>query len=49
MKIKLRHNTQMRLLFGAFLIILIPGLLFLLQWPLMGWRLALLLPTAFTP
>ncbi len=47
MKIKLRHNTQMRLLFGAFLIILIPGLLFLLQWPLMGWRLALLLPAAW--
>lgn len=47
MKIKLRHNTQMRLLFGAFLIILIPGLLFLLQWPFMGWRLALLLPAAW--
>lgn len=47
MKIKLRHNTQMRLLFGAFLIILIPGLLFLLQWPFIGWRLALLMPVAW--
>lgn len=47
MKIKLRHNTQMRLLFGAFLVILIPGLLFLVQWPFMGWRLALLVPVAW--
>lgn len=47
MKIKLRHNTYMRLMFGAFLIIPIPGLLFLAVWPFAGWRLAMILPIAW--
>lgn len=44
MKFKLRHNTFMRLVTGAFLILLIPGLLFLIFLPFTGWKWALLLP-----
>lgn len=47
MKIKLRHNTLMRLIFGSFLTLLIPGLLFLLQLPFLGWRWAIVLPAAW--
>lgn len=47
MKIQLRHNTRMRLAFGSFLVILLPGLLFLLMWPFFGWKLALILPAAW--
>lgn len=43
MKLKLRHNTLMRLITGAALLIAVPGLLFLLTWPLAGscWAMAL--------
>lgn len=44
MKIKLRHNTMMRLIFGSILFIVVPGILFLLAWPILGWKLALVLP-----
>lgn len=44
MKIKLRHNTMMRLIFGSMLFIVVPGILFLLAWPVLGWKLALVLP-----
>ncbi len=44
MKIKLRHNTMMRLIFGGILFIGFPGLLFLLVWPILGWQWALVLP-----
>lgn len=44
MKLKIRHNSLMRLIFGGTLFILIPGLLFLVLWPFLGWRWALLLP-----
>lgn len=47
MKLKLRHNTLMRLVSGAVLLIGIPGLVFLVLWPLAGWRWALALPTAW--
>lgn len=47
MKLKLRHNTLMRLLVGGILLIAIPALLFVLLWPLAGWRLALVLPVAW--
>jgi predicted MPP superfamily phosphohydrolase len=42
MKIRLRHNTMMRLIFGGVLIVGIPGLVFLVLWPLVGWFYALL-------
>lgn len=47
MKLKLRHNTLMRLVSGAVLLIGVPGLVFLVLWPLAGWRWALALPTAW--
>ncbi len=47
MKLKLRHNTLMRLVSGAVLLIGVPGLVFLVLWPLTGWRWALALPTAW--
>ena len=47
MKIKLRHNTKMRVISGFFLLIVIPALLFLPLWPLAGWRAALVLPAAW--
>lgn len=47
MKLKLRHNTLMRLVSGAVLLIGVPGLVFLVLWPLAGWRWALVLPTAW--
>ena len=47
MKLKLRHNTLMRLMSGAVLLIGVPGLVFLVLWPLAGWRWALVLPTAW--
>lgn len=45
MKIKLRHNTAMRLITGSCLLIAVPAVLFLVVWPFAGWRWALLLPT----
>ena len=36
MKIRLLHNTLMRLLYASTLLLLIPGLLFLIAWPLIG-------------
>ncbi len=47
MKLKLRHNTLMRLMSGAVLLIGVPGLVFLVLWPLAGWRWALVLPAAW--
>lgn len=47
MDFKLRHNAKMRLISGAVLVLGFPGLLFLIVWPLSGWRLALLLPIAW--
>jgi uncharacterized protein len=47
MKLKLRHNTLMRLVSGAVLLIGVPGLVFLVLWPLAGWRWALGLPAAW--
>ncbi len=47
MKLKLRHNTLMRLMSGAVLLIGVPGLVFLVLWPLTGWRWALVLPAAW--
>ena len=47
MKLKLRHNTLMRLMSGAVLLIGVPGLVFLVLWPLAGWRWALALPAAW--
>ncbi len=47
MNIKLRHNSKMRLLFGAFLLIALPGLLFILVWPFAGWEVALVLPSVW--
>lgn len=44
MKLKLRHNTQMRLTTGAVLLLAIPGLLLLATWPLVGMRWAWVLP-----
>jgi predicted MPP superfamily phosphohydrolase len=44
MKIKLRHNTAMRLITGSCLLIAVPAVLFLVVWPFAGWRWALLLP-----
>lgn len=46
MKAKLRHNTLMRLIFGSILLIGLPGLTFLLMWPVVGWGYALIVPTA---
>ena len=47
MKVKLRHNTLMRLITGAALLIGIPGIVLLVLWPLVGWRWALVLPTVW--
>ena len=47
MDFKLRHNAKMRLISGAVLVLGLPGLLFLIVWPLSGWRWALLLPAAW--
>lgn len=47
MKLRLRHNTRMRVLFGGSLIILLPGLVFLILLPFIGWKLALILPIAW--
>ena len=47
MDFKLRHNAKMRLISGAVLVLGLPGLLFLIVWPLSGWRWALLLPVAW--
>lgn len=47
MKLKLRHNTLMRLMSGAVLLIGVPGLVFLVLWPLAGWQWALALPAAW--
>lgn len=47
MKIRLRHNTRMRLLLGLVLIIPIPALVFLALWPLVGWQYALVLPVVW--
>ena len=44
MKIKLRHNTAMRLITGSCLLIAVPAVLFLVVWPFAGWCWALLLP-----
>ncbi len=44
MRIRLRHNTLMRLIFGLILYVGLPGLLFLVTWPLLGWRAALVVP-----
>lgn len=44
MAIKLRHNSMMRLIFGSMLFIVLPGLVFLILWPIVGWRYALVLP-----
>lgn len=44
MKIKLRHNTAMRLITGSSLLIAVPAVLFLVVWPFAGWCWALLLP-----
>lgn len=44
MKIKLRHNTAMRLITGSCLLIAVPAVLFLVVWPFVGWCWALLLP-----
>ncbi|WP_276909907.1 metallophosphoesterase [Hallella colorans] len=44
MKIKIRHNSLMRLVFGSLLFIVLPGLLFLFLCPLVGWKIALVLP-----
>lgn len=44
MKLRLRHNTMMRLVFGSILFIGVPGILFLLVWPFLAWKLALVLP-----
>lgn len=44
MKMKIRHNSLMRLIFGSILFVGFPSLLFLVVWPLLGWRLALVLP-----
>lgn len=47
MKLRLRHNTRMRVLFGSSLIILLPGLVFLILLPFIGCKLALILPIAW--
>ena len=47
MDFKLRHNAKMRLITGSVLVLALPGLLFLIVWPLLGWRFALLLPVAW--
>lgn len=47
MKLKLRHNTLMRLMSGTVLLIGVPGLVFLVLWPLAGWQWALALPAAW--
>ncbi|MDY4410509.1 MAG: metallophosphoesterase [Prevotella sp.] len=44
MKIKLRHNTAMRLITGSCLLIAVPAVLFLVVWLFAGWCWALLLP-----
>lgn len=41
MKLKLRHNTLMRLLFGSMLVIALPGIIFLVLWPFLGWKTGL--------
>lgn len=41
MVFKLKHNTLMRLTTGLVLVVALPGLLFLILWPLAGVRIAL--------
>lgn len=47
MKIRLRHNTRMRLSVGGVLLLLLPGIVFLVLLPFTGWRIALVLPLAW--
>ncbi len=47
MKIKIRHNSLMRLIFGILLLVVIPGIAFVALWPLVGWQWALVLPAAW--
>ena len=47
MKIKIRHNSLMRLIFGILLLVVIPGIGFVALWPLVGWQWALVLPVAW--
>jgi predicted MPP superfamily phosphohydrolase len=47
MKIKIRHNTQMRLISGLMLLVLIPGLVYLVLWPLLGAVWAAAVPVAW--
>lgn len=46
MGIRIRHNSLMRLVFGSVLFIALPGLLFLMLWPLVGRWWALSVPVA---
>ncbi len=34
---KIRHNTLMRMIFGSILVFVLPGIIFLMLWPLLGW------------
>jgi len=47
MSFKLKHNTLMRLAFGAILVIALPGILYLVSWPLLGWKVALAIAIVF--
>ncbi len=47
MKIKIRHNSLMRLIFGILLLVVIPGIGFMALWPLVGWQWALVLPAVW--
>lgn len=47
MKLKLRHNTLIRLIAGSILVLAIPFLLYLILMPFLGWHIALGLICAY--